>query len=217
MTACHAGRASLIGSLALLGLGLGLAPTSAAAAHQTAPSCVPSKLNQSAALAGGRVTVSPGPGTSDASGASQISLLGVPAGELASVAVKGSHSGAHPGRLVAYSQGNGASFLPRRRFNAGELVTGRAVLSQAGQTTPFTWSFRVAVPDTEHAASPGTRPRAPKTGDLQSFASRPDLRPPSATVTTQLPGAAPGKLFLAPYSGPGQYGPMILDESGRLV
>ena len=30
-------------------------------------------------------------------------------------------------------------------------------------------------------------------------------------------GERPGEIFIAPYSGPGQYGPMILDESGALL
>jgi Arylsulfotransferase (ASST) len=53
-------------------------------------------------------------------------------------------------------------------------------------------------------------------GLRQSFVSRPDLRPPTVTVT---PGAsqASGDVFLAPYSGSGQYGPMILDGHGGLI
>ena len=36
-------------------------------------------------------------------------------------------------------------------------------------------------------------------------------------MTVHSPSAFPGDLFLAPYSGPGQYGPMILDENGAVV
>jgi hypothetical protein len=36
-------------------------------------------------------------------------------------------------------------------------------------------------------------------------------------VTARAPRATPGEIFIAPYSGPGQYGPMILDEDGRLL
>ena len=48
---------------------------SKAAAGPAGPSCVPATLNVSAALAGSRVTVSPGPGVRDASATSQLSFL----------------------------------------------------------------------------------------------------------------------------------------------
>jgi hypothetical protein len=92
------------------------------------PSCVPSRLNVSAALAGARVTVSPEPDSRDASVSTQISMLGPSASELADVTVRGSSSGAHAGRLVAYSQGDGASFVPSRPFTQGERVSVHAEL-----------------------------------------------------------------------------------------
>jgi Arylsulfotransferase (ASST) len=187
--------------------------------------CVPPTLNVSAALAGARVTVSPGPDTRDASRTTQISFLGGvdgnPGSKLSSVLVTGSRSGAHAGHLLAYSQGDGASFVPVRPFVAGELVTVHAVLSEAGKTTPFSWSFTVAVPDdpgsasvTESTRASSTPAPAPK--EYQSFHSRPELRPPDVTVSAKA-RTATGDLFLAPYSGVGQYGPMILDEHGGLV
>jgi len=56
-------------------------------------------------------------------------------------------------------------------------------------------------------------------GDLrvQSFRSRPDLRPPTVTVLRRAAGIAPGLLFTAPSSGPGQRGPLILDRNGDVV
>ena len=51
----------------------------------------------------------------------------------------------------------------------------------------------------------------------RTFRSRPDLVPPTVEVTTQAHEVAPGYVFVAPKKGPGQYGPMILDDSGRLV
>src|SRR5688500_1453514 len=54
-------------------------------------------------------------------------------------------------------------------------------------------------------------------GKLQDFVTRPHLRPPKVRVETQAPGVAPGKVFVAPKAGPGDAGPMILDERGRLV
>jgi Arylsulfotransferase (ASST) len=222
-------RALSVGFVAVFGVAAALvagftgAGTSGAYnASAASPSCVPPALNVSAALAGARVTVSPAPQTRDASAATQISFLGVPAGELSRVAVTGSRSGAHAGSLRAYSEGDGASFVPAKPFDAGELVTVHAVLSEAGKRAPFAWSFTVAVPDDPGAASvtESTRPSsapAPAPKEYQSFLSRPELRPPDVTVSAKAQTAAGGDLFLAPYSGIGQYGPMILGEHGELI
>ncbi|HWX87551.1 MAG TPA: arylsulfotransferase family protein, partial [Solirubrobacteraceae bacterium] len=40
---------------------------------------------------------------------------------------------------------------------------------------------------------------------------------PAVTVDSASPSQSPGDLFMAPYSGPGQNGPMIVDSSGNLV
>jgi hypothetical protein len=225
------------------------APTEAA----VSPSCMPAKLNVSQALAGARVTVSPGPGTIDASALTQISMLGAPSAQLSDVTVRGSRSGAHSGRLLSYSQGDGASFVPAHRFQEGELVSVHAQLLTGAARTPFSWSFRVAVRDHKEsgsnaaatlaeagptaareaaanraaklraarsrtpAAPVAQAPRsAPAASQYQSFHSRPDLRPPVVTVSPQA-RTATGELFLAPYSGKGQYGPMILDAHGGLL
>lgn len=221
-----AGLAALVAFAALVGLmersTTKVVPVSSRGplAHRSASSklvsCVPPHLNVSASLAGSRVTVSPGPETSDASAATQISMLGVPAGELSGVTVTGSRTGAHTGRLLAYSQGDGASFVPTHPFAAGEHVSVHARLNIAGQLTPFAWSFTVGTLDTAGAAG-GSSPARSVPSDYQSFHSRPDLKPPTVTVTSSSPQATAGDLFLAPYSGPGQYGPMILDGSGQLV
>jgi Arylsulfotransferase (ASST) len=180
------------------------------------PSCTPAHADASAALAGGRVTVSPMPGARDASVSTQISMLGSPAGELSHVTATGSLSGAHPGRLLAYSQGDGASFVPSRPFTQGEVVHVRARLDGGGHAVSLAWSFTAAVQD--HGGEAGGSPRpAPRPTTYQRFRSRPDLQPPTVTVTTHTAGTAPGDIFLAPYSGPGQYGPMILDENGAVV
>src|SRR5664279_1568168 len=99
-------RALILGPV--LALGMGFAGLTATVVAQSAPTCVPASLNNSA-LQAGVVTISPLPGTRDASPQTQISLLGAPASELSVQSVTGSSSGAHSGRLRAYSQGNGAS------------------------------------------------------------------------------------------------------------
>jgi Arylsulfotransferase (ASST) len=221
MRARVAGVSSVVG-LALIGALVGLTslPSSSAAAAQsagqTSPLCTPPRLNVSAALAGSRVTVSPAPDTRDASAATQISLLGVPAQELSAVTVVGSRTGRHPGRLLAYSQGDGASFVPAKPFAEGERVSVSATLHEGAQAIPFAWGFTVAVRDRSGEAG-GTFYPAPHPAYYQSFQSSPELKPPTVTVTAHAPGTMPGDLFIAPYSGPGQYGPMILDENGSLV
>jgi hypothetical protein len=192
---------------------------------RSAPPCAPRSLNVSAALAGGALTVSPGPGTRDFSYETQISLLGVPAADIKEVSVTGARSGPHPGRLLAYSQGDGASFVPNHFFDQGERVTVTVTLRSGvrgvggGVGGPITWSFTVEQRDSTSGSletPPPPPPPQPKYGELQHFVSRPDLLPPRVTVTRG-PSQAPGYIFLAPYAGPGQYGPTILDRAGRLV
>jgi hypothetical protein len=190
-----------------------------AADAEPAPPCQPSTLNTSAARAGGAGTVSPAPDTLDASYRTQISFLGVPVADIAGVTVVGSRSGSHSGRLEAYSQGDGASFLPRESFTQGETVTVHASLRRGASTTPFAWHFTIAEVDavSRSLETPPPPPPPPKPSELQHFVSRPELVPPTVTVTANTGSHAPGDVFLAPYAGPGQYGPMILDSSGRLV
>ncbi len=189
----------------------------AAASGAGAVQCVPPHLNVSASLAGGRLTVSPEPDSRDASATTQISLLGPPAAEIQGVVVRGSRTGAHGGRLEAFSQGDGASFVPSRPFAEGETVSVSASLQlgQAGGPVPVSWSFTVAARDVPGA---GVGSATPVLGAAsgQSFVSRPELRPPVVTVSSTA-GRATGDLFLAPYAGTGQFGPMILDPQGRLI
>jgi hypothetical protein len=163
----------------------------------------------------GSVTLSPLSGSRDATPQTQISFLGVAAGELSGVTVTGSHTGRHGGRLAAYSQGDGASFLPAHPFAAGETVTVRAGLRSGDVVQPLSDQFTIAYQDSL-SSTPETI-HAGAASEMQSFRSRPDLRPPRLSVTASSPGVAPGDMFAAPYDGPGQSGPMILDPSGGLV
>jgi hypothetical protein len=97
-----------------------------------------------------------------------------------------------------------------------------AELRESTKTTPFAWSFTVAVRDdpgtasaTNTAAKASPAPTQPPK-EYQSFQSAPQLRPPDVTTSTTAHHAT-GELFLAPYSGVGQYGPMILNDEGELV
>ena len=212
-------RCATIVAIALAAaLTLGLA-ASARAPSSAAPACVPATLNTSAARAGGAVTVSPAPDTVDASHRTQISFLGVPAARITNVEVVGSRSGSHRGRLAAYSQGDGASFLPSTAFTQGEVVTVHAALRSGAGTTPFAWHFTIAEVDavSRSLETPPPPPPPPRQSELQHFVSRPDLEPPTVTVTANSGKQASRDMFLAPYAGPGQYGPMILDSAGKLI
>jgi len=68
----------------------------------------------------------------------------------------------------------------------------------------------------------GGRPSAPSRGapavEVQRFHSRPDLAPDRVRVAVPADGrAAPGYVFLAVKRGPGQDGPMIVDDAGSVV
>ncbi len=203
--------AIVLGSASLtLGTGAG-----SRSAHSSAsPTCLPSTLSHSAALAGTKVDVSPAPGSVTANAATQISFLGVPGAEVKDVSVHGSASGAHSGRLLAYSQGDGASFAPDRPFQAGERVDVRARLGRPAR--PASFGFRVDTPyPTGHIAL-FPNPPAPAP-DVQSFYTLAGARVPVLTVTTPDRDPAAGDILTTNGPGPGQYGPLIYTPQGRLV
>jgi Arylsulfotransferase (ASST) len=179
-----------------------------------APDCVPSALNRSAVLPGTSLAVSPLPDSLDASPDTQISLLGVSRSKLGPVSVSGSITGGHSGRLIAYSQGDGASFLPDHRFQPGETVTVRGSLLEGRRSQPFAYRFTVSDPDPIPHLPPGKEP-AGTPSQVQHFHSAPSLDAPAIEVTT--PSSTPGYVFAAPYSGPGGDGPMIFSDTGQLV
>ena len=204
-------RALIVGAGASLGLALAGADLAAA---QSGPACAPATLNNSA-LQDGAVTVSPLAGSRDATPQTQISFLGVPAGDIGALSVVGSRTGAHGGRLQPYSQGDGASFLPSSPFLAGERVTVRARVRVGRSERALLDEFQVASQDQISSTPRSTLPGNP--AGVQGFHSRPELQPPIVTVTAQSPAVASGDVFVAPYGGTGQAGPMILEPSGALV
>src|SRR4051794_12251025 len=198
----------------LLALGLGVTGLTASAAAQSAPTCVPTSIDNSA-LQADAVTVSPLPGSRDASPRTQVSFLGVTVRNLTVQSVVGSRTGPHDGRLAAYSQGDGASFVPARPFDEGERVAVRARARAGGSWHEITDEFAVARSDTLSSTPETIHPGG--AAEEQRFRTRPDLHPPSVTVTASSRAAAPGDIFVAPYTGPGQAGPMILDPAGSLL
>lgn len=201
--------------LIVLGLaGTALLADARGAVRAHSPRCTPTALGGSAVPLGSTLTVSPAPGTHAASARTQISMLGAPASAIDAVTAVGSRSGPHTGHLSAYSQGDGASWLPDRPFAPGEQVN--MSVTVAGAAAPARWTFGVATPTVLVAGhrAPGPKPPRP---EVQTFHSRPDLKPPSIAVTTSSVVQAPGLLFVAPYSGPEQSGPMIFDDRGQVV
>lgn len=164
------------------------------------------------------VTVSPLPGTPDASPSTQISFLGGTGTRVFDVKVSGSETGLHAGALKRYSTGTGASFLSSKPFRVGETVSVSALVS-AGRSRPvkrvgttFTIGNEASVSQMPFAQEPGD-PQA-----LQRYATLPGAAPSTVTITTPAkPGAAPGYLFLAPYQGDGTPGLMIARQDGGLV
>jgi hypothetical protein len=187
----------------------------ASAATSAASPCVPSTLNRSAVLPGTSLAVSPLPDSYDASPRTQISLLGAPPSALGAISVSGSRTGRHGGSLRAYSQGDGASFVPSKPFDPGETVSVRGRLTVAGRAQTFAFHFVVSTPDDLRYVAPTKVPPDPV--EVQRFHSRPELEPPALVITARSPATSPGDLFSAPYSGPGQNGPMIFDETGNVV
>jgi hypothetical protein len=209
---------ALLSGGALAVAGGHIAGEQAAFTSPTAARCVPAQLNVSDVLAHTSVQVSPLPGSYDAMPQTQISFLGVPASDIEDVSADGSLTGSHPGRLEAYSQGDGASFVPEAPFQSGEMVSVSGQIRSGGSTVPFTYEFGVAYPDPIPYATQLSSPRpTPPAGSVQSFDSAPQLQPPSVDVSTESAGVSPGDIFMAPYSGPGPNGPTIYTQQGQLV
>ncbi len=190
---------------------IALAPATALAAKGSTPGAGP--------------TLSPVPGTPDASPNTQISILGVAPGRIRAVRVTGSASGLHRGAFRHYSGRRGASFLLSRPLEQGESVSVRILL--AGRR-PIAFSFTVArlAPAPPILNLPVVQPTK-----LNHFVSEPTLLPPRITVSKHTSGFR-GDIFLTPLPSPivdpnsnnvlsihpvGPGGPMIIDRQGRLV
>ena len=178
---------------------------------------VAAALAPAAAAQAATVSVFPVPGGHVAAPATQITFRGVPASQLGSITVTGSKSGAHTGRIVADSDGNGGSFLPTQPFKAGETVTVGTGLSIAG-VGGGTYSFVIANPAGAIRLA-GVLPAPRVRNDVSRFISRRDLTPAAFTVTKKASAsvAAGGDLFLGAQHGPLQNGPMIIGPYGGLI
>ena len=186
------------------------------ASSAVSPACLPATLAHTAVLPGTGVAVSPAPETNTANPHTQISFRGVPAADIRDVSVLGRRSGPHAGRLRAYSQSDGASFVPDAPFDSGERVDVRAVIGADSAAKPTAFSFAVDTPySTANTTDFANLPAAP--ADYQSFYSLPNAHPPVMTVTTPDRDPAAGDIFTTNGPGPGQYGPLIYTPQGQLV
>ncbi len=202
------------------GLAFGAHRITATDAAYTAPGgapCVPAHLNASAVLPGTGISASPLPGAYDASANTQISLLGVPASALSGVSATGSRSGAHPGKLEPYSQGDGASFVPAAAFAPGETVTVRGRVRDASGGKVFSYRFVVAQKDTGLFKASAAASVPKDYNEEQHFHSAPTLQAPVLAVAASSSQSSPGDIFAAPYTGPGPPGPEIFSPSGELI
>lgn len=141
------------------------------------------------------VTISPAPGTPDASPDAQISILGPKPRTIRSVRVNGFDTGLHAGRLRRYSGNRGASFVLQRPLAQGERVgvqihiTGRRLIA---------FSFTVArlAPTPPVLDLPVIQP-----AKLDHFVSEPLLLAPRIKVLKRSRHLG-GDIFLTPLPSP---------------
>jgi Arylsulfotransferase (ASST) len=184
---------------------------------------VPLSIGLTPAFASGkRPTISPAPGTPDASPETQISILGVKPHRIRSVRAIGIVTGAHPGTMRRYWDARGASFVPREPFAEGERVR---LVVRLRNLRPVQRSFTIA-----HLGpiQPPLKLTKQQPDKLQHFVSEPDLLPPRISIHKR--GNTRGRVFLTPLPSPvvhpggsltinpvGPGGPMIVDANGNLV
>ena len=172
----------------------------------------------------GAVTISPLPGTPDAMPSTQISILGTPVSNVASVTVTGSESGTHEGQLEPYSAGAGASYVLSSPLSEGEQVKVVVSLKEGAPQEDAFSVARLAMPE-ELLKAEGEKPE-----EQEHFKSEPTLRPPKLKVNKADPNLE-GDFFLDPLPAPsihvgkkllefepvGPNGLMILNPEGKLV
>jgi hypothetical protein len=165
--------------------------------------------------AGPAVSVFPIAGSRVGPPGTQITFRGVPANQLGQITVTGSVSGNHTGKVLSDSDGRGGSFMPDKPFMPGEHVTVSTGLNiVGGQSGVF--HFTVATPMGRHPYR-GNLLAARTRGDVLRLHSRPDLMPVAVDVTKRPSHTAHGYIFITPWRGPLQNGPMVVDSHGGLI
>jgi Arylsulfotransferase (ASST) len=171
------------------------------------------------------VTISPAPGTPDASPDTQISILGPKPSQIRAVRVNGFDTGLHVGRLHRYTGNRGASFVLKHPLAQGEHV---AVQIHIAGHKLIAFEFTVArlAPTPPVLDLPVIQP-----AKLDHFVSEPLLLAPRIKVLKPSRHLG-GDIFLTPLPSPvvhpesnnaisvnpvGPGGPMIIDPRGNLV
>lgn len=219
MSRAHLTVASLFALVAAAGVVLAATGTFSGSSMATAPACLPSTLAHSATLAGTHVDVSPAPGSVTANPNTQISFLGIPAGDIGEVSVNGDRSGSHRGRLEGYSQGDGASFVADAAFEPGEQVSVKVEFgANPGERDArvAVYDFRIDTPYSTARIGPFPNPQ-PSPADYQSFATLPAVQAPVLSVTVPDRDPSAGDVFTSNGPSAGRYGPLIYTPQGRLV
>lgn len=160
--------------------------------------------------------ISPLPKSVGASPKTQISLLGISPKAIVSVTVYGSKTGIHKGALREYSDGSGASFLPRSSFAPGENVHVAVTFKNHLNTATAKSDFKVAqlVPFSLPAHG------HPRVTGGQRFVSNPGLAPVDVKVSKKGPVAPGYVLMTAGVMKSGKFGwsgPLIVEPSGKVV
>jgi hypothetical protein len=173
-----------------------------------------------------RLHVIPFPGTPDASPQTRVIFSSLLPRELSAVTVRGSRSGFHPGHLKALPDRAGTALALDHPLTPGEEVRVTATLRSPSVgdalgdpgARRISFSFGVGMPAGQATSAAAGRPsrQASLSGfPTQHFRSRPDLRPPAMSVTSDGdPGGGDTFLTANDMSSPG---PMILDGRGRLL
>lgn len=218
---------ALVGLAVVVAVALLLATGAFDGVSVPAPACLPSTLAHSAQLPASSIYVSPAPGTDTANPNTQISFLGLPARAIHGVSVSGQSTGHHAGRLLSYSQGDGASFQPDAPFAPGERVSVSATIDTGRYYSPpqpspplprreVSFSFRVDTPFSLAGAGEFPNPQAAPS-EYQSFATLPGVQAPTLNVTLPDRDPSAGDIFTSNGPSAGRYGPLIYTPQGRLV
>jgi Arylsulfotransferase (ASST) len=168
----------------------------------------------------GPVSAFPAPGTIAAAAGTEISLRGVAPGEIGTVQVSGSRSGAVEGELKPHSDGRGASFVPAERLRAGERISVRTDLAvRGGRAGDFRFTIgRRPAPRQVDDGKLELPPLPP--GNFDRFRSDLKLKSPVVRITQAPTRTASGEIFLSPVSiedSPSPDGPLIVDDRGDTV
>jgi hypothetical protein len=160
------------------------------------------------------MSVYPSPGSDTVAPGAQISFRGVAIQHLRMTA-HGSRSGLHFGTVRPHTDGKGGSFLPDKPFTPGETVTVSTNQKVRG-AAHGTFRFTVATPAGAIPDAPLPSPQRTR-GEVQQFRSAPALAPATVTLTRSAGAPSAGDIFRAPQQGPVQNGPMVVEQTGRLV